>query len=227
MAGHSLGEYTALYACQSLNLADGARLTRIRGQQMQKAVPEGEGTMAAILGLTSTQVVGLCTKAMRKNPKEVVEPANFNAPGQTVIAGTVQGVALAIEILNQDMEYKSGKAIPLKVSAPFHCSLMAPAQNAVSLMLASTKFKKPACPIITNTSAQATTNENTFTSSLIDQIVMPVRWEQSMKNLKTHNVQVMIEVGPGKVLTGLQKRIDPEMVTYNLSTVEQLKGLEA
>lgn len=226
--GHSLGEYSALCAASALTVATGAKLTRLRGQAMQKAVPVGKGTMAAILGLSADVVVKLCKTAQATfaaGSGEVVEPANFNATGQVVIAGTVAGVQKACALLKEDENFKGGKSIPLQVSAPFHCSLMKPAQEAMRGEIASTAFSEPSCTLIPNSTANPTRSQFEIAGNLIDQIVMPVRWEQSMQLLSQHEVQTAWEIGPGKVLAGLHKRICPDMPVKNISTVELLKAL--
>lgn len=222
-AGHSLGEYSALVGASSLSVSDGARLTRARGAAMQRAVPAGQGTMAAILGLEPERVEALCRKAGELAKGEVVEPANFNAPGQVVIAGTVDGVAKATALLRDDPGFEGGKSIPLQVSAPFHCSLMLPVQKEMATLLAATRFRRPSCPIIPNATAHATDSELSLASLLTDQIVRPVRWQQSMGCLRAMGVDLVLEVGPGKVLAGLHKRIDREMPVRNISTIGQMK----
>jgi [acyl-carrier-protein] S-malonyltransferase len=222
-AGHSLGEYSALHAIGSLRLSDGVRLTRLRGTAMQDAVPAGKGTMAAILGLDASRVTALCKKARELLHDETVEPANFNAPGQVVIAGTVDGVAKAIALLREDAEFSGGKSIPLQVSAPFHCSLMKPAREKMEKPLAETAFARPEHPLIANVSASAIDAEVTFAGLLTDQITQPVRWEESMRALPTLGVKSALELGPGRVLAGLLKRIDRSIPVTNISSVETLK----
>lgn len=224
-AGHSLGEYAALYAAGALSVGDGVRLCRRRGSAMQKAVPVGKGTMAAVLGLDGAKVEALCRKARSELKDEVVEPANFNAPGQVVIAGSVDGVAKAVDLLKSDAEFTGGKAIALQVSAPFHCSLMEPAKTEMAPLLASTRFERPRCLVIPNVTAMPTDSELIFGGLLTDQIVRPVRWEESMKQMRGLGVTEAIEIGPGKVLAGLQKRIDREMPVKNISTVAQMSEI--
>ena len=221
-AGHSLGEYAALYAADALSLSDGVKLCHRRGMAMQQAVPRGEGTMAAVLGLEATTVEALCRKARAELPNEVIEPANFNAPGQVVIAGTVDGVAKAVELLRTNPDFQGGKSIALQVSAPFHCSLMEPARFEMGPLLSQVRFNQPKCMVIPNVSAMPTDSALIFGSLLTDQIVRPVRWEESMMKLKTLGITTAIEVGPGKVLTGLMKRINREMPMKNISTVKQM-----
>lgn len=223
VAGHSLGEYSALYSAGALSLSDGVTLTRERGTQMQKAVAPGKGAMAAVLGLDEAKVNLLCERARHEAKGEVVEPANFNAPGQIVIAGTADGIGRAMSLLKEEPEFKGGKSIPLQVSAPFHCSLMLPAQKVMAPLLASTRFSKPLCPIIANVTAQPNDSEHAIGGLLTDQITRAVRWEQSMKLLRGLGVQDVLEIGPGKVLAGLNKRIDREMPVRNISSVEQFR----
>lgn len=223
VAGHSLGEYSALFAAGSLSLTDGVRLTRLRGSAMQDAVPAGRGTMAAILGLNSEAIEALCAKAREAAAGEVVEPANFNAPGQIVIAGSIDGVAQASEITKSDPQFKGAKAIPLQVSAPFHCSLMAPAQLKMEPLLIATAFHPPLWPLIPNVTADPTKDEKTFAKLLTQQITQPVRWEQSMRRLRELGIESLVEIGPGKVLVGLHKRIDREMPAKSISSVETMK----
>jgi [acyl-carrier-protein] S-malonyltransferase len=222
-AGHSLGEYSALHAIGSLSVADGVRLTRLRGSAMQDAVPAGKGTMAAVLGLEAAKVVALCAKARELLPQETVEPANFNAPGQVVIAGTVDGVAKAVALLREDTDFAGGKSIPLQVSAPFHCSLMKPAREKMAKPLAETRFARPQHPLIANVTAMAVDTEVMFAGLLTDQITQPVRWEESMRALGVLGVKSVFEIGPGRVLAGLMKRIDRAIPVINISSVETLK----
>ncbi len=222
-AGHSLGEYTALHAARSLSVVDGVRLTRQRGTAMQNAVPAGQGTMAAILGLDAALVEALCKKARALAPKEVVEPANFNAPGQVVIAGTIEGIAKANTLLKEDEQFKGGRSIALQVSAPFHCSLMAPAQKEMAPLLAAVQFKRPECLVIPNTTAHAIDAQHSFGGLLTDQIARPVRWDESMRQLRVLGTDAIYEIGPGRTLLGLHRRIDREMPVTSISTVEQLK----
>lgn len=225
MAGHSLGEYTALSAVNSLNIFDGAKLCKNRGYFMQKAVPQGEGAMLAVLGLDDLKVEKLCS-IVQESTKQVVEPANYNSPGQVVISGTKQSIQEAESRIKNDLEFKGAKAIPLDVSAPFHCSLMKPAQNEMAPLLKSTKFKKPTHPIINNVEAKISFNENNFADDLIKQITSPVRWTQSMQKCEELEITHLIEIGPGKVLSGLIKRINRNIQAHNISNFEQLKSFK-
>ncbi len=221
-AGHSLGEYSALYAVGSLSLKDGVKLTKLRGKAMQNAVAKGQGTMAAILGLDPETIKQLCKKAFELTNGQVVEPANFNAPGQVVISGTVDGVSKACELLKSE-EFKGAKSIPLSVSAPFHCSLMRPAQKEMEKPLSDTGFLKPTCPVIPNCLAKPVRNEVEFPGLLLDQIVRPVLWEQSMQVLPLLQIEKVFEIGPGKVLAGLHKRNISQIPIFNISTVKQMQ----
>ncbi|MBI2606391.1 MAG: ACP S-malonyltransferase [Deltaproteobacteria bacterium] len=188
-AGHSLGEYSALCAAGALSIVDGARLTRLRGGAMQRAVPAGLGAMAAILGLNAEAVEALCAAA-RTESGETVEPANFNAPGQVVISGSKDGVDKACALLKTEPAFKGGKSIPLQVSAPFHCALMKPAQDEMAPMIRSTVFAQPYI---------------------------------SMSKLRGLGVEKIVEIGPGKVLTGLMKRIDKDLPAANISSVATMR----
>jgi len=227
VAGHSLGEFAAYYAAGSLSVSDGVKLTRLRGTAMQRAVPVGEGAMAAVLGLAPEQVRRLCAKTQSEckslGKPHVVEPANYNAPGQIVIAGNTEAVQHAMKLAKSDDEFKGTKCIPLSVSAPFHCSLMEPARKEMTSHLAQTKFKRPSCFVLPNVTAEPVDTEYMFAGFLTDQIVRPVRWEESMLKLRALKVEKVIEIGPGKVLTGLHKRIDREMPIKNISFIADLK----
>jgi len=222
-AGHSLGEYSAIHAAGSLPVETGAKLTRLRGDAMQRAVPAGRGAMAAVMGLEAALVERLCAKARTLVQSEVVEPANFNAPGQVVIAGTVDGIAQTAALLKTDAEFKGGKQIALQVSAPFHCTLMAPAQRELAPILASTEFGQPRFPVVANVTARPTTAQGEFAGLLTDQITRSVRWDESMRQLRGLGVETVVEVGPGRVLTGLLRRIDRELPVLTVGTVEQMK----
>jgi [acyl-carrier-protein] S-malonyltransferase len=226
VAGHSLGEYSALVAAGCLPLAAAAGWVRARGQAMQKAVPVGEGTMAAVMGLDDMQVRLLCevatAEAVQKrkdgrtqktfNVEAVVEPANFNSPGQVVVAGSVDGVGTALEILKSgDPRFSGGKAIPLDVSAPFHCRLMAPARERMeSLFSDAVPAHRPrplACPYVPNRTATLTADESGVFARLVEQVDHPVLWKQSVVHLLQGGQTQFVELGPGKVLQGLVKRI--------------------
>lgn len=201
VAGHSLGEYTALVAAGVLSLADGVRLVAERGRLMQEAVPAGEGAMAAILGLDDAAVIAACAEA---GQGEVVSAVNFNAPGQVVIAGRTAAVQRAIELLKAS---GAKRALPLPVSAPSHCDLMRPAATRLAQHLTTIPFNDPVIPVVQNVSARVAGDRASLQAALLEQLYSPVRWVESVQWLVDHGVTCFIESGPGKVLTGLDKRI--------------------
>jgi [acyl-carrier-protein] S-malonyltransferase len=218
VAGHSLGEYSALVAAGSLNFADAVKLVRKRGTYMQEAVPAGQGSMAAIMGLAPTVVLEVCKKAAQG---EVCSPANLNSPEQTVISGSAAAVKRAVEIASQS---GAKRAVVLAVSAPFHCALMMPAQEKLEKDLATSKLADLQIPLVTNVDADEITKGEEARSSLIRQVTMPVRWEESMRVLLDGTVNTFVEVGPGKVLTGLMRQIERSVASLN---VEDEKSLAA
>ncbi len=202
VAGHSLGEYSALVAAGALSLADAVRLVRKRGQYMQEAVPVGQGAMAAILGLDGAVLEEVCREAAEG---EVVSPANLNSPGQVVIAGNTAAVARAADLAKSR---GAKRAIMLNVSAPFHCALMKPAQDRLSVDLDATLVENPAVPLVNNVGAQVVTDASALREGLKQQVTSPVRWDESIRKLRAEGVDLFIEVGPGKVLSGLVRQID-------------------
>ncbi len=202
VAGHSLGEYSALVAAGSLSLFDAVRLVRNRGQYMQEAVPVGQGAMAAILGLDSAALEEICRQAAQG---EVVSPANLNSPGQVVIAGNTAAVARAVELAKGR---GAKRALMLNVSAPFHCALMKPAQDRLSADLDKTQVEDPQVPLVNNVGAQVATSAPAVREGLKRQVTSPVRWEESIRRLRQEGVDRFVEVGPGKVLSGLMRQID-------------------
>jgi [acyl-carrier-protein] S-malonyltransferase len=202
VAGHSLGEYSALVAAGALSLADAVRLVHKRGRYMQEAVPVGQGAMAAILGLDGAVVEEICREAAQG---EVVSPANLNSPGQVVIAGSAAAVARAVELAKGR---GAKRAIMLNVSAPFHCALMKPAQDRLSADLDATEVSGPQVPLVNNVSAQVVTSASAVREGLKQQVTAPVRWEESIRRLRQEGVEFFLEVGPGKVLSGLVRQID-------------------
>ena len=208
-AGHSLGEYSAGVAAGSLGLADALRLVRERGRFMQEAVPAGVGAMAAIVGLPPEAVEEACRAAAQG---EVVEPANFNSPEQTVIAGTAAAVARACE---RCMAMGAKRALPLAVSAPFHCSLMAPARHRMRPLLDAAAFRQPRIPIVTNADARPERDGAALRDALVRQIDSPVRWVESVRSLAAEAVDRAIEIGPGRVLSGLVRRIEKGIAVEN------------
>ncbi len=209
-AGHSLGEYSALVAAGALSLADAVKICRVRGAAMQQSVPPGEGAMAAIMGLSEEIVRGVCEEAAQG---EVVSPANFNAPGQIVIAGHAGAVARAQKV----SESRGGKAIALKVSAPFHCALMAPASVAVGEALDKSPIHSLAFPVIANVDGEPNLDSSRVRDLLIRQIDGPVQWVKSVQKMADEGVTHALEIGPGKVLAGLVKRISKSIRVLSVS----------
>jgi [acyl-carrier-protein] S-malonyltransferase len=218
VAGHSLGEYSALVAAGSLAFADAVRIVRKRGRYMQEAVPAGVGAMAAILGLSPGQVEEICKKAA---DGEVVSPANLNSPEQTVISGHAAAVKRAVELASQA---GAKRAVILQVSAPFHCELMQPAQQRLEVDLRQTAFAELRIPLVTNVGAELIDKGEDAREALIRQVSLPVRWEDSMRTLIDLGVDSFAEVGPGRLLSGLLRQIDRSVLCVN---VEDEKSLVA
>jgi [acyl-carrier-protein] S-malonyltransferase len=227
LAGHSLGEYTALVAAGALTLADAAPLVRFRAQAMQEAVPVGTGAMAAILGLEAQKVVEGCAEALRMlgtNSGEAVEPANFNDPAQTVIAGSKAAVDKACEVL-KGMGAK--RALLLPVSAPFHSSLMKPAAEKLKQRLAATSLQSPRIPVVNNIEVKVENDPDRIRAALYEQAFGPVRWVECVRAIQARGVATIVECGPGKVLAGLVKRIDGNLnsaAVYDAATLAEVKG---
>ena len=228
VAGHSLGEYSALVAAGGIEFSAAVKLVRARGKYMQEAVPPGQGAMAAILGLSPTEVADICKKAAEN---EVVSPANLNSPEQTVISGSAAAVKRAVEIASQS---GAKRAVILPVSAPFHCALMMPAQVRLESDLRTTKFSALKIPLITNVDAEAISTGDEARDALIRQVTAPVRWLDSVRDMIESGVTVFVEVGPGKVLTGLLRQIDRSVRVFNVedsaslqSTMEKLAHARA
>jgi [acyl-carrier-protein] S-malonyltransferase len=212
VAGHSLGEYSALVAAGVLTLAQAAPLVRLRAAAMQEAVPVGTGAMAAILGMEASKVIAGCAEAAASfgaGTSEVVEAVNFNDPIQTVIAGTKAGVDKACEILKAA---GAKRALPLPVSAPFHSSLMKPAAEKLREALASVALAAPQIPVVNNVDVAVQQEADAIRDALYRQAFGPVRWVECVQALKARGITHLVECGPGKVLAGLTKRIDPELV---------------
>ncbi len=208
MAGHSLGEYSALVAAGALELADALPLVRFRAQAMQQAVPVGAGAMAAILGFDAATVRAVCAEVAEKTG-EVIEPANFNDPKQTVIAGSRAGVDLACEALKAQ---GAKRALLLAVSAPFHSSLMKPAAEALRERLATVRLQAPRIPVLNNIDVAVQTEPEALRDALVRQAFGPVRWVEVMQALRARGLNHIFECGPGKVLAGITRRIDSEVV---------------
>lgn len=230
VAGHSLGEYSALVASGVLTLAQAAPLVRLRASAMQEAVPVGVGAMAAILGMDSGKVIAGCAEAAASfgvGSAEVVEAVNFNDPIQTVIAGTKAAVDKACEVLKAE---GAKRALLLPVSAPFHSSLMKPAAEKLRVALASLELAAPQIPVLNNVDVAVQQDAQSIRDALYRQAFGPVRWVETVRTLKARGLTHIIECGPGKVLAGLTKRIDPELVgasLYDPATLAELKELLA
>ena len=228
VAGHSLGEYSALVASGVLTLAQAVPLVRLRAQAMQEAVPVGQGAMAAILGLDSARVVEGCAQASASfgvGSPEVVEAVNFNDPAQTVIAGSKAGVEKACEVLKG---LGAKRALPLPVSAPFHSSLMKPAAERLKAKLADTVLAAPQIPVINNIDVAVQTDADAIRDALYRQAFGPVRWVECVAALKARGISTLVECGPGKVLSGMVKRIDAELQSaalYDPATLAEVKAL--
>src|SRR5438477_11930034 len=220
-AGHSLGEYSALVAAGSMSLQDGVRAVRARGTFMQDAVPAGEGAMAAILGFEPQRVKEACAEAREHEPGKVVEPANYNSPEQTVIAGHSSAVDRAIA---KCKEKGAKRAVPLPVSAPFHCSLMSPVQPRLAQVLAAVTFKQPTAPIVANVTAGPNTDPGRIVELLLSQVTAPVRWVESVQRMALSGVDTLVEVGPGKVLSNLARRIEKKLRAFNVEDPPSLKA---
>jgi [acyl-carrier-protein] S-malonyltransferase len=218
VAGHSLGEYSALVAAGGLEFADAVRLVRRRGEYMQSAVPEGVGAMAAILGLAPAQVAGICRQAA---DGQVVAPANLNSPEQTVISGHAEAVKRAVELASAG---GAKRAVMLPVSAPFHSSLMKPAAERLEADLRATAFHNLRVPLVNNADAELTTSGDEARESLVRQVTLPVRWEESVRELIDQGVNTFVEVGPGRVLTGLLRQIDRSIHVFNVEDEKSLRS---
>jgi [acyl-carrier-protein] S-malonyltransferase len=217
-AGHSLGEYSALVTSGALSFADAVRMVRLRGKFMQEAVPVGEGAMAAILGMERWEVEKLCEEA---SSGEVLSPANFNCPGQIVVAGHSKAVQRVIERVKKEGK----KAVLLSVSAPFHSPLMKPAGARLEKELEQISVKDLKIPVVTNVEAQINSSKDRVKALLVAQVSNPVRWEESMQRMVGEGIERVLEIGPGKVLSGLMKRIEPRVETGNLEDIQTLKKI--
>jgi [acyl-carrier-protein] S-malonyltransferase len=217
VAGHSLGEYSALVAAGGLGFGDAIRTVRARGQFMQEAVPPGEGAMAAVLGLDRSLVAEACEAAAADGPVQV---ANLNGPGQTVIAGAAAGVHRAMELAKGK---GARRAVLLPVSAPFHSSLLAPAAARLQEVLATVAVHDLRVPLVTNVDAEPLTSGNRIADTLVRQVTAPVRWEDVVLRLVKEGVTTCVEVGPGKVLSGLIRRIVPDVTVLNVEDRASLR----
>lgn len=217
MAGHSLGEYSALVCAGALNFADAVKLVELRGQAMQRAVPEGVGAMAAIIGLDNDSIAANCEKAAQG---QVVSPVNFNSPGQVVIAGHKEAVERANVLMK---ESGAKRALPLPVSVPSHCALMKPAAEELAIALDQLEIKAPAIPVINNADVATVTDPAAIKDALIRQLYSPVRWTETVERMASEEITFEIEMGPGKVLSGLVKRIDKRV---DGSAINDVAGLQ-
>ncbi len=226
VAGHSLGEYSALVASGVLSLAQAAPLVRFRAQAMQDAVPVGVGAMAAILGMEASRVIEGCAEALHSfgpGTAEVLEAVNFNDPMQTVIAGSKAAVEKACEVLKAN---GAKRALPLPVSAPFHSSLMKPAADKLKEKLAATVFAAPLIPVVNNIEVAVETDADRIRAALYAQAFGPVRWVECVLAIKARGIPTVVECGPGKVLAGMVKRIDAEMTGVALFDPDSLKQVK-
>lgn len=218
VAGHSLGEYTALVASGTLSLEDGVRLVHLRGRLMQEAVPIGMGSMAAIIGLESDKVVAACKAATSLG---VCQAANFNAPGQIVISGETGAVEKAVALCR---EAGAKRALPLKVSAPFHCSLMRPVADSLSRSFPECSWSPSRWPLIANVSAKPEKDVKSIQEALFQQTFMPVLWAESIEYMMSKGVSRFLELGPGNILSGLIKRIDPQASCISVNSSDSISG---
>lgn len=225
VAGHSLGEYTALAAAGTITLSDAVRLVRVRADAMQSAVPVGQGGMAAILGLDDEAVLEVCQAASTED--SFVEAVNFNAPAQVVVAGHKEAIDRVCVLAK---EHGAKRALPLAVSAPFHSRLLEPAAQVLEEALAGIELQRPAMPVINNVDVDTADAPEDIVDALVRQAWHPVRWVETIRKMKEEGVTHVVECGPGKVLSGLVKRIEPELVMLNIndpaSLDATLKALE-
>ena len=220
VAGHSLGEYSALVAVGALSLSDAVRTVRARGRYMQEAVPVGTGAMAAVIGGELGEIQRICEEA---SESQICCVANINSPNQAVIAGNTEAVDRAVERLSGVAK----RVIKLKVSAPFHCALMKPAQDRLAVDLERLNFSEPAMPVVTNVDARATTAPDELRDALVRQVSAPVRWVESMQLLIEQPVSTFVEAGPGKVLSGLMRQISRDVKTLNVEDAASLEATKA
>ena len=220
MAGHSLGEYSALVCAGVLDFQDAVKLVELRGKLMQQAVPEGTGAMYAIIGLDNDAIINACKQAEQG---EVVSAVNFNSPGQVVIAGAKAAVERAAALCK---EVGAKRALPLAVSVPSHCALMKPAADQLSVSLESITFKAPVVAVLNNVDVKAETDAVAIRNALVRQLYSPVRWTETVEKMAQNGVEVLVEVGPGKVLNGLTKRIVDSLQAVSVNDVKSLDSVE-
>ena len=222
LAGHSLGEWSALVAGGALALTDAVRAVRRRGQLMQEVVPEGEGAMAAVMGLPPERVAEVCEAAQAE--AGVVAPANYNAPEQTVIAGRKEAVERALALLK---EAGARRAVPVPVVAPFHCALMEPVKSPLAEVLAGMEVKPPVAPVVSNVTAEPVSDPDEIRRLLVEQVARPVRWVESVRALAGAGATQLLEFGHGKVLAGLVRRIDKGLRVWPVGTPEEIEAAGA
>ncbi len=220
MAGHSLGEYSALVCAGVLDFQDAVKLVELRGKLMQQAVPEGTGAMYAIIGLDNDAIINACKQAEQG---EVVSAVNFNSPGQVVIAGAKAAVERAAALCK---EAGAKRALPLAVSVPSHCALMKPAADQLSVSLESITLKAPVVAVLNNVDVKAETDAVAIRNALVRQLYSPVRWTETVEKMAQNGVEVLVEVGPGKVLNGLAKRIVDSLQAVSVNNVKSLDSIE-
>lgn len=220
MAGHSLGEYSALVCSSVLTLTDAVKLVQARGQFMQEAVPEGEGAMYAIIGLNDAAILEACAKA-QESTAQVVAAVNFNSPGQVVIAGSKEAAESAALLCK---EAGAKRALPLSVSVPSHCDLMKPAAERLASMLENVDFATPECSVVNNVDVEVKTDSVDIKDALTRQLYRPVRWTQTVEFLRDNGVEHIAEIGPGKVLSGLVKRIDKTLSSESINTPDSVSN---
>ena len=221
VAGHSLGEYSALTAAGAFSIADCAKLLKIRGASMQAAVPQGKGLMAAIIGPELAAVQEIVREAKSRAMGDIVEIANHNAPNQIVISGTTGGIELAMQIAK---DKGAKRALALQVSAPFHCSLMSPAALAMKDALAAANVNTPRVPVVANVTAEYVSDPEAIRALLVEQVTGMVRWVDSVLAMQSNGITRVVEIGHGNVLAGLIKRIAPEIATVNIASPADLDG---
>lgn len=219
VAGHSLGEYSAIHVADGIKFSEAVFLVKARGKFMQEAVPEGEGTMSAVIGIPAEKVEIIC-KEVAKQMGKVVVPANYNAPEQTVISGQMDAVE---EASQRTLAEGAKRVVPLKVSAPFHSPMMAPAAEKLKPLLEETEFKNLSCPMVANVNAALYIEGSVFAKLLYQQVTSPVLWTDCVKKLEENEVEVAIETGPGKVLSGLVRNSSRELKVFNVEDIASLK----
>lgn len=228
-AGHSVGEFSAMVSAKALSVGEAAAAVRKRGQFMQEAVPVGQGGMLATLGAADEDIPKLCAWVEKESGFTPLEPANFNSPGQVVLSGSAKAIEWLQKNFNAEaagLSVSKVKMIPLKVSAPFHCSMMKPAQEKMSLILKNMHFQDAQFPIVQNVHAHDETRASVLCDHLITQISHPVLWVQCVQKLKSLGITKLVEVGTGQILKGLVKKISPDIPVYNVNNMDDLKNLE-